>query len=113
MYESHEGARACDRDSKEFKSSLRPTIFLEVNPDFVGLCTGGFGPCLTRLLFGPCRDVTPVITFVGQLDAREAEPKLNRTGLGQYEVVSEGKTEGFKTTGRCGLGKRALTYTCK
>lgn len=48
----------------------RLTIFLKVDPDFVRLAAGGFGPRLSWLLFRPRGDVTPVETSIRQLDAR-------------------------------------------
>lgn len=54
----------------------RPTVFLEVNPDFVGLGAGDFCPSLSWLLLCPRRDVTPVEPPVGELDASQAKPKL-------------------------------------
>jgi len=68
---------------------IRPTIFLKVDLDLVRLCAGGSGPRLPRLLFGPRGDVTPVETSVGQLDARQAKPKLCRARLRQNQAVSE------------------------
>lgn len=65
------------------------TIFQEVYPDFIWFWAAGFSPSLSRLLFCPCSDITPVVTSVGQLDACQAKPKLCRTRLGQNQIVSD------------------------
>lgn len=66
------------------------TVFLKVDLDLVGLRAGDLGPRLSQLLFGPRGDVAPVETSVGQLDARQAKPKLCWTGLCQNQTVSDG-----------------------
>lgn len=66
-----------------------PTVFLEINLDFVGFCSRGFGPGLSRLLFGPCSDIAPVVTSVRQLHSCQAKAKLCRAGLYQNQTVSD------------------------
>lgn len=71
------------------------TIFQEVYPDFIWFWAAGFSPSLSRLLFCPCSDITPVVTSVGQLDACQAKPKLCRTRLGQNQIVSDEQSKNF------------------